>query len=135
MILLDTDVLLDVGLARQPYAPTMVEVLNRLQRSPREAFIAWHTISNLFYLIARARGGAAARDFILELIQFVQVAPTSTEAVRYAASLPMADFEDAMQVAAARACGAEHIVTRNLSDFERSPIPAVTPQEALAQLR
>ena len=39
-----------------------------------------------------------------------------------------------MQVAAARACGAEYIVTRNLSDFERSPIPAVTPQEALARL-
>ena len=32
-------------------------------------------------------------------------------------------FEDAMQVAAARACGAEHIVTRNLSDLNRSPNP------------
>ena len=135
MILLDTDVLLDVGLARQPYAPIMVEVLNLLERSQERTFIAWHTISNLFYLIDRARGGAAAREFILELIRFVSVAPTGTEAVRYAASLPMADFEDAMQVAAARACGAEHIVTRNLSDFERSPIPAVTPQEALARLR
>lgn len=57
------------------------------------------------------------------------------EAVRYAASLPMPDFEDAMQAAAARACGARHIVTRNVKDFERSPVPAITPQEALLQLR
>ncbi len=46
-------------------------------------------------------------------------------AFRYAAELPMADFEDAMQVAAARACGARYIVTRNVRDYERSPIRAV----------
>lgn len=57
--------------------------------------------------------------------------PLDTVSAHYAVSLPMADFEDAMQVAAARACGAQHIVTRNVSDFVRSPIPAVTPREAL----
>ena len=39
-----------------------------------------------------------------------------------------------MQVAAARACGAGHIVTRNVRDYERSPIPAVDPHEALSGL-
>ena len=100
-----------------------------------EGFMSWHTVSNLFYVIDRARGATSARDFIVGLVHYLSVAPTSTEAIRYAASLPMDDFEDAMQVAAARACGAEYIVTRNLSDFERSPIPAVTPQEALTRLR
>ncbi len=57
-----------------------------------------------------------------------------TAAARYAVSLPMADFEYAMQVAAARACGAQHVVTRNVRDFVRSPIPAVTPQDALDRL-
>ncbi len=79
-----------------------------------------------------ARGDADTRDFIAELIRFVAVAPADTAALRYACSLPMADFEDAMQVAAARACGARHIVTRNVRDFARSPIPATTPREALA---
>ena len=62
------------------------------------------------------------------------VAPADSQALRYAVSLPMADFEDAMQVAAAKACGARYIVTRNVRDFARSPIPAITPGEALAQL-
>ena len=43
----------------------------------------------------------------------------------------MTDFEDALQVAAAHACGAQHIVTRNAKDYERSPIRAISPQEAL----
>ena len=68
-------------------------------------------------------------------MRFLSVAPASAEAVRYASSLPMPDFEDAMQAAAARACGARSIVTRNIRDYERSPIPAITPQEALGQLR
>ena len=86
------------------------------------------------YIVAPTRGGVSTRDFIVELTRFVGVAITDTEALRYAAVLPMADFEDAMQVAAARACGARHIVTRNVRDYERSPIRAVDPQEALSGL-
>ena len=85
-------------------------------------------------MVAPARGGVGTRDFIVELTRFVGVATTDTEAIRYAAELPMEDFEDAMQVAAARACGARHIVTRNVRDYERSPIRAVSPQEALSRL-
>jgi len=33
----------------------------------------------------------------------------------------MRDFEDALQVAAAMACGAQFIVTRNERDFKASP--------------
>ena len=97
--------------------------------------MAWHSVSNLYYLVAPAVGDAAARNFIVDLTRFVAVATTDSEGVRYAAQLPMADFEDAMQVAAARACGARHIVTRNVRDYERSPIPAVGPQETLDSLR
>ena len=91
-------------------------------------------MSNLYYLVAPALGGISARDFIVELTRFVAVAATDTESIRYAAELPMADFEDAMQVAAARACGARYIVTRNVRDYERSPIRAIDPQEALTTL-
>ena len=80
------------------------------------------------------RGRTDTRDFIVELTRFAAVVPTGTQALHYAAALPMADFEDAMQVAAARACGARHIVTRNAKDYRRSPIPAVSPRDALEEL-
>ena len=133
-MLLDTDVLIDVALDRRPYSGPSSELLNQVERGPQRAFVAWHTLSNFYYLVRPAHGDADARDFISELVRFVAVAPVDTAAARYAVSLPMADFEDAMQVAAARACGAQHIVTRNVRDFVRSPIPAVTPQDALDRL-
>ena len=131
MMLLDTDVLVDVALDRPPYSEAASELLDRIEHGSLNACIAWHSVSNLYYLVTPAGEGVSARDFIAELTRFVEVAPTGTEAIRYAVELPLPYIEDAMQVAAARACGATQIVTRNVSDYERSPIPAVSPQEAL----
>ena len=133
-MLLDTDVLIDVALDRLPFSEPAAELLDRFERGPGNAFIAWHTVSNFYYLVASSRGGAAAREFMVDLTRFVAVATTGTEALRYAAALPMADFVDAMQVAAAQACGARYIVTRNVRDYRRSPIRAITPQDALDEL-
>ena len=133
-MLLDTDILIDVALDRLPHAEEATEVLDRLQRGPKKAFVAWHTLSNFYYLVAPRRTGIGAREFVEHLTRFVAVIPSGTDAIKYAAGLPMADFEDAMQVAAARACGARYIITRNVSDFRRSPIPALTPRDALDTL-
>ena len=134
MILLDTDVLIDIALDRHPHADPAADLLDRIEHGAESACIAWHTVSNFYYLVAPSRGGSSTRDFLVELTRFVTVAATGAEALRYAADLPMADFEDAMQVAAARVGGARHIVTRNVRDYARSPIPAVEPREALREL-
>ena len=68
---------------------------------------------------------------MLELTAFIEVAPTTTAHVRHAAELPLKDFEDAMQVAAALACDAQMIATRNTKDYRRSPVKAVSPEQAL----
>ncbi len=134
MILLDTDVLIDVALDRHPHAGPASELLDRLEQGAVDACIAWHSVSNFYYLVEPAKGDVKTRDFIVELLNFIGVAKTDTESIRYAAQLPMADFEDALQVAAANACGAGHIVTRNIRDFHRSPIPAIEPEDVLSGL-
>jgi len=134
LILIDTDVLIDVALDRQPFSEAASELLDRLQTGPKRAFVAWHTLSNFYYLVTPSRGGPDARAFITELTRFVAVADCGASAMAFAIRLGMTDFEDAMQVAAARACGAGFVVTRNARDFRRSPIPAITPAEALETL-
>ncbi|MCY4112668.1 MAG: PIN domain-containing protein [Chloroflexi bacterium] len=134
MILLDTDVLIDVALDRTPHSDPASELLDRIEHGAEAAYIAWHSASNFYYIVSPVLGGTSTREFIAELTRFVSVATTDTESVRYATALPMADFEDAIQVAAARACGARHIVTRNVRDYQRSPIRAISPQESLSEL-
>ena len=121
--------MLDVALQRPPHFDVSATFLERAEHGPESACIAWHTVSNVYYVAKRS--DVDARDFILGLMDWVEIAPTDAESVRFAASLPMADFEDALQVAAAHACDARHIVTRNLRDYEGSPIRAVSPRDAL----
>ena len=131
MILLDTDVLIDLALDRQPHASAAARLIDSIEQGDQRACIAWHTISNFYYIVAPSRGRENVKKFIVELTRFVDVASADAHAVRFAASLAMADFEDALQVAAARAVGARRIVTRNTKDYARSPIPAVLPETAI----
>jgi predicted nucleic acid-binding protein len=135
VILLDADVILDVALDRTPHADASAALLLRLERRPYRAFVAWHTLANLYYLLRPARGPGDAREFLVGLTTILLVAPTNTEDLRFAASLEMEDFEDAMQVAAARACGVPVIATRNLRHYRRAPIKARTPTQLLDDLK
>lgn len=133
-VLLDTDILLDVALNRKPYAESASALVDALERRLGTGFIAWHSVSNFYYLVAPSRGKANAKAFLLDLAKFVDVSPTTTESLLFAGGLEMSDFEDALQVAAAVACRADFIATRNLRDYAKAPIKAFEPAAALKQL-
>ena len=135
MFLIDSDVLLDVALRREPHFADSERILLAIEGGAEDAAMAWHTVANVNYLVRRERGDAAAREFIERLQRTLVVPPTGSDDLSFALSLPMSDFEDAMQVAAARACDARLIVTRNVRDFRHSPITAISPADALALLR
>ena len=125
--------LLDVVLCREPHFGTSRAFLTRAEEDDEPACIAWHTVSNVYYIAGQTRD-VDARAFLVRLTDWIEIAPTDAESVRYAAGLAMADFEDALQVAAAQACDARYIVTRNVRDFAGSTIPALSPREALSSL-
>jgi hypothetical protein len=47
----------------------------------------------------------------------------------------MADFEDALVAALAESSRCDWVISRNIADFAGSPVPALTPEELLAQIR
>ena len=134
MILIDTDVLIDLALDRDPHAGPASDLFDYLEVRRRRAFVAWHSLSNFYYLVSTSRGRRSTREFLVDLTRVLTVAPSDSDALRFAARLRMDDFEDALQVAAARACGASFIATRNTKDYRRSPIPALSPKAVLEEL-
>jgi predicted nucleic acid-binding protein len=133
---LDSDVLLDIGLEREPFCQAACQLLDYLESHPQQqGFMAWHSVANIFYLFTKAATREKAKAFIVDLCQFIQVVPTDTNDVLIAANLPMRDFEDALQCAAAMACEATVIVSRNLKDYQNSPLRAVTPEQLCQELQ
>jgi len=127
-ILIDSDILLDVALAREPHLAASTAVLDWTEAGG-EACVAWHTLTNCSYLL---KGG---RPFLGKLLKLVEVAPVGTAQATRALALPMADVEDAFQAAAALAWNADFIITRNFPDYRQSPVPAISPADFLEKLR
>ena len=125
-LLVDINVVLDVALQR-PGAAASGQLLAHCGRQ-HEAWLAWHSVATLAYLIEHQTSNIDAREFIRSMLTWAEVASTGTPDAKAALELPMRDFEDALQVAAAMACGAQFIITRNERDFKGSPVPALNPE-------
>src|SRR5436305_10852714 len=82
IVLVDTDVLIDFALERRPHAAAAGDLLDALERRQATGFIAWHSVANFYYLVASKQGGSTTKAFLVDLLRFVQIAPTSTDSVR-----------------------------------------------------
>ena len=127
--LLDTNVLVDVALRRPGLHEASGATVAWCLNNPGSGLLAVHSLATFSYLVGRAASPAKARDFIADLIEGTDIARLDNTEVKRALALPMADFEDALIAAAAESAGATHIVTRNVADFRKSPVKAVTPEE------
>jgi predicted nucleic acid-binding protein len=131
LLLLDINIILDVVFQRpgEPASSALIGACNE----QHQAWVAWHSVATLAYLIERQRNPAVARELVTGLLSWARVAATGHQDALQALRLPMSDFEDALQVSAAQACGADYIITRNGRDFVQSPLPALSPEEFLAR--
>ena len=127
--LLDADILLDVALKREPFFASSAAVTQWAEDSPGQAAVAWHSLSNIAYLVR-----PDARPFLEHLLRFVDVPSVGTEEAKKALGFPMPDIEDALQAAAALAINADCIVSRNLRHYRHSPVPARSPSQFLKEI-
>ena len=131
-IMIDTNVVLDVLLRREPFFQASYEVMKQSALEQVEGFVSATAATDIFYLLRRAlKDPRAARDSLEKLMQLVGFADALGEDVHTAIVSNMTDFEDALVAAIAQRCHMDYIVTRNTRDFAESPVKALTPQAFL----
>jgi len=133
-LLVDLNIVLDVVLKREPWYRDAVTLLDALSRGAAEGYVASHAIATLYFLVNRANGRVAAVTAVTDILSICKVAPMGTPDFQRALALGFADFEAAVQVAAALQTGCAYIVTRNAKDFKGSPVPVRTAGELLSLL-
>ena len=131
---MDVNVLLDAVLERQPHAEAAARIWTAVETRRASGLVPAHGVTTLFYLFARARGGAVARRGVGHLLTVFGVAAVNQGVLQRALTLGWADFEDAVCAAAAEGAGCDLIVTRDAAGFRSSPVDAVDPAAALALL-
>lgn len=130
-VFFDTNVLLDSYYQRASAAASEKAVV-LCSGGAHEGWVAWHTLSNVFYLVrGHSKSAPTAIQFITDLLAWTEVSATTKTDALAAVSSGIADFEDALQVSAAIACAADVVLTRNTDDFKASALPVMTPEEFL----
>lgn len=133
-VLVDTDVVLDVLLDRQPWAEGSKRLWAEVERGGAQGFLAAHTLTTVHYLVRQSKGTRVARDVAGLLLKVFRVAAVDEGVLKHAVQLEFTDFEDAVSSAAASGAGCDLIATRNTKDFKRSPVVAVDPLTAAARV-
>jgi predicted nucleic acid-binding protein len=130
-ILFDTNVVLDVLLARQPHAEVAACLFDCADRGLVKGLVCATTLTTIHYLATKAVGAVKARKYVQDLLDVFDVAPVDRTVLLRALELRLTDFEDAVLHEAARAAGATGIVTRNKRDFASARLPIFDPRELL----
>lgn len=133
-VLFDLNILLDVLQERQDFYGFSARLLAYAETGKIQGWLAAHSVTTLFYLIAKDRSNEQARVSLTSLLQFLKVAPVDQNTIEQALNLPYRDFEDAVQMIAALQIHADYLVTRNLRDYQPAPMRVIQPVELLAVL-
>jgi len=131
-ILVDTNVILDVLLDRQPFSGPASRLFALIENSVVEAFLSATTVTTVDYLLNQSLSRADARRALVRLLELFEVAPVNRSVIEEALQSRMTDFEDAVLAHAANLVGVAAVVTRNTKDFKFSPVKALDPIEILS---
>jgi predicted nucleic acid-binding protein len=134
-VLLDTDVILDVYLARQPFADTATEILRANRDGIFEAYVSAVTPINVYYFTRKHKDAEHAKRTIKDIITGVNICQLNYAILQAALSSSIADYEDAVQHASAISYQLDCIVTRNLDDYRKATLPVYSPSDFLVELQ
>jgi predicted nucleic acid-binding protein len=130
-LMLDLNVLLDVVQKREPFYRASATVLSQAVEGEHVACLPGHALTTLHYIVTKYAGREQAGTLVDWVLAHLEVVAQDRAQFVRARSLKFDDFEDAALASAAEAAGCKSIVTRNVADFQHSPVPAATPEEFL----
>jgi predicted nucleic acid-binding protein len=132
--LVDTNVVLDVMLGRQPHLADSAVVLCAVEKASCGGLLCATTLTTIHYIAERQIGSRASLAHLAGLMSIFSVAAVNQAVIASAIRRGMADFEDAVLHEAAIQAGADCIVTRNIADFKLAQLPVYTPSQFIASL-
>jgi len=133
-VLIDTNVIVDVALEREPFYAESDRILTFVEEGKIQGYVSASTFSDLYYIIRRDKGRDWTLDFLRQLATFCQVATVDNSVISIALTCNFKDFEDAIQYSTAVINLIDAIVTRNPRDFPVNTPRIVTPNQLIIEL-
>ena len=129
-ILIDTNVVLDFILHRQPFYSAAENIVETANLKIISAYVSASSVTDVYYLARRElRDRNLALQLLKNFLKIVKVAAVSEKEIESALNLSWRDFEDAVQYSVAKSNEMDYIITRNIEDFSGSEVAVMTPED------
>ena len=92
------------------------------------------TYANLIYIMRKELSPEKIEEVYKTLRLIFEFVDLSVSDLSHAVEMQWKDFEDAVQSATAERLHADYIITRNVRDFNKSKVLALTPSELLSRI-
>ncbi|MEZ3467880.1 MAG: PIN domain-containing protein [Schaedlerella sp.] len=129
-ILIDTNVILDWLMHREPFSENAKYIMEEAMFGNVEGYLTAHTFSDLFYILRKDIDVSKRKLLLLLLCEYFHIIVENKETIRMALlNERWNDLEDGLQMQCAIEKNLDYIVTRNKKDFSSSKVKAILPEE------
>lgn len=133
--LIDTCVVIDALQAREPFAEDARQIFLAVANKRVMGFLTAKSAADIYYITHRhTHNDQDTRKVLSTLFSLFELLDTAGMDCRKAISSELTDYEDAMMSETALRCGMDCIVTRNLRDYEKSPVQTFSPSAFLTRI-
>ena len=131
-LMIDTNIVLDVLLEREPFYMNSKAVLDLCESKKLNGFISASTATDIFYLVRKAlQSTDEAYKALGNILNIVKILTVTNDDVNSAFVQRVHDFEDCLLATCAKSNKCDGIVTRNKKDFLTFGITLYSPEEIM----
>jgi predicted nucleic acid-binding protein len=120
-VLLDTNIILDVLLSREPQVHWANKIFELIYREKIEAAVTASSVTDIYYIAAKRIGDPRAREALRHLLNILGVISVNGEDCAAALDLPIADFEDALVSVCAEKDNIGYIISNDKEFLQVNP--------------
>ena len=131
-LLIDTNVVLDILLRRGPYYDSAAKVVVLSEKGFINCYVSASAVTDIYYIAQRElKNKESIIDLLTKLFMTFRIVAVSEASIHEALGLRWDDFEDCVQYTSGKSINVDYIITRNIKDFAKSQITAMSPKEFL----
>lgn len=133
-LLIDANIILDVLQKRESHYKYSAIIWKLCETCKVTGYVSILTFMNMVYILRKELTPEKIEEVYKALSLIFTFEDLTEEDVKNALMKKHKDFEDAVQMETAERVEADFIITRNVKDFMKSPIPAYTPLEFMQRV-
>ena len=130
-IFLDTNVILDYLLEREPFYYDALKLWAACEEGTVEGYVSALTVNNVHYIAHRLKSETTAMIAVRGILSVFNVVPLDKELMKLAADFHDRDYEDDIQLQSAIRSGCAHLFTRDPTHFHTKALAIVPPSSFL----